>query len=298
SVASTKSNQKPLELISEEGLNRQPRELPLQIVSGDNALDYQAATGNFSVEGTPGSEERTELQLSDSESKELKFTLSDPATGLNVVKSIAFHADRYDIDIQVLITRGGQPLPAKLKVGPSVGAQGVSHYTFYSVPPESISSAANQVERHQAHSINENKNSPDLLRMSGPVDWSGVGDTYFAMVAIPARQADSVEVKTVAYEHDAGGKQEKRYLISTLVPIPSDSGRFVIYTGPKDHYLLTDASRNITSSLGRPVDLETLIDYGWLRWLSRPLAVPILKSIKWLKDLTGSYGLAIILFTI
>ena len=50
--------------------------------------------------------------------------------------------------------------------------------------------------------------------------------------------------------------------------------------------------------MGRSVDLEGLIDYGWFRWLSRPLAVPILKAIKWLSQLTGSYGVAIILFTI
>jgi len=46
------------------------------------------------------------------------------------------------------------------------------------------------------------------------------------------------------------------------------------------------------------VDLEGLIDYGWLRWLSKPLAVPILLAINWLMELTSSYGVAIILFTI
>ncbi|MDQ2856731.1 MAG: membrane protein insertase YidC, partial [Acidobacteriota bacterium] len=57
-------------------------------------------------------------------------------------------------------------------------------------------------------------------------------------------------------------------------------------------------SGQITKVVKRPVDLEGLIDYGWLRWLSRPLAVPILKAITYLYDATGSYGVAIILFTI
>src|SRR6185436_2531007 len=48
----------------------------------------------------------------------------------------------------------------------------------------------------------------------------------------------------------------------------------------------------------RPIDLEALIDYGFLGWLSRPLAVPILRAITFLFQVTGSYGLAIILFTI
>ena len=50
--------------------------------------------------------------------------------------------------------------------------------------------------------------------------------------------------------------------------------------------------------MGRSIDLEGLIDYGWFSWMSRPLAVPILRAIKWLQKLTGSYGVAIILFTI
>ncbi len=48
----------------------------------------------------------------------------------------------------------------------------------------------------------------------------------------------------------------------------------------------------------RPIDLDGLIDYGFLGWLSRPLAVPILQAITYLSNKTGSYGVAIILFTI
>ncbi len=48
----------------------------------------------------------------------------------------------------------------------------------------------------------------------------------------------------------------------------------------------------------RPIDLDGLIDYGFLGWLSRPMAVPILQAITYLYKVTGSYGVAIILFTI
>ena len=55
--------------------------------------------------------------------------------------------------------------------------------------------------------------------------------------------------------------------------------------GPKDHYLLTGSEREDSQqSVGRNVDLEGLIDYGWFSWMSRPLAVPILKAIKWLQQ--------------
>jgi len=87
-------------------------------------------------------------------------------------------------------------------------------------------------------------------------------------------------------------------LISAWVPIPADGSRSAIYAGPKDHYLLTQTSAELRQIFGREIDLEGTIDFGWGAWMSRRLAVPILSSIKWLKKLTGSYGVAIILFTI
>jgi YidC/Oxa1 family membrane protein insertase len=203
------------------------------------------------------------------------------------------------MDLTLMVKRGGEVLPkVKLTVGPSVGDQGVSHHTFYSVAPEAIAYGSGKIERHAAEAINSNKNSPDRLVLNGPVDWAGVGDTYFAMVAVPDRRTEGLEYTTVAYEYQGTGKPEKRYLITGSVPIASDGGHTIIYAGPKDHYLLTAASEQIGQRVQRPIDLEGLIDYGWLGWLSRPLAVPILKSITFLYRLTSSYGVAIILFTI
>jgi hypothetical protein len=58
----------------------------------------------------------------------------------------------------------------------------------------------------------------------------------------------------------------------------------VIYAGPKDHDLLTAASKDIGGLVQRQqaIDLEGMIDYGFLGWLSRPLAVPILRAITYL----------------
>jgi YidC/Oxa1 family membrane protein insertase len=118
------------------------------------------------------------------------------------------------------------------------------------------------------------------------------------MVAIPAARTEGLEYHTAQYDHQVNGKKEKRYLLSAYVPVLTDGSKTIVYAGPKDHYLLTEASARISAIVGRNIDLEALIDYGWFSWLSRPLAVPILKAIKWLRELTGSYGIAIILFTI
>ena len=293
SVAGNKSNHVPLELVSQEGLKRQPREAALQLSTGDATVDGLLNSTNYAIEGVEGDAGDSELTLAAGEKKRVSFLLKDSATGLDVKKTLVFDADNYIADLEVTIKRGDQVVPqAKLRVGPSIGDQGVKEYTFYSVAPEAVASVNNNVERHVAQTINENKNSPDRLTLPGSVEWAGVGDTYFAMVVVPGKKLEGLEIRTTQYDYSPNGTPQKRYLIAAWVPIPTDGSHSSLYTGPKDHYILTEASQNLK------VDLEGLIDYGWFSWMSRPLAVPILSAIKWLQKLTGNYGVAIILFTI
>lgn len=302
SVAGNKKNHVPLELVSQEGLKRQPREAPLQLSLRDQSVDALLTSTNYVIDGVDSSTGDSELTLGAGEKKRITFLLNDKATGLDVVKTIELDADSYVAGLEVTVKRGGQIVPeAKLRIGPSIGDQGVKHYTFYSVAPEAVAAVGDkvEVERHQAQAINENKNSPDHLAIPGPVDWASVGDTYFAMVAIPGRRLPGLELQTTQYDYAGNGSPEKRYLITAWVPIPADGSRSAVYTGPKDHYLLTQTSAQLRQLVGREsIDLEGTIDFGWGAWMSRRLAVPILSSIKWLKKLTGSYGVAIILFTI
>ncbi len=298
SIAGGKNSSIPLELVSAEGLKRSPREAPLQLLTGDNALDAQLSQASYRIDGNDSTGD-FELTLAGEETKRLTFLFKDPGTGLDVVKTVSFRADRYEVELELTLKRNDQVVPqAKVRIGPSIGDQGVSYYSFYSVAPEAISFVNGVVERHSAQSINENTNSPDVLRINGPIDWAGVGDTYFAMVAIPGQRTDGQEYRTTQYDHEINGKKEKRYLVSALVPVATDGSKNVVYAGPKDHFLLTEASKTVSAIVNRQVDLDALIDYGWFSWMSRPLAIPILKAIKWLKDLTGNYGIAIILFTI
>ena len=300
SVAGDKRNHVPLELVSQEALKREPREAPLQLAIGDAAVDGVLTSTNYAIEGIDSGTGDSELTLQAGEKKRITFLLKDQVTGLDVAKTLVLDADSYIADLEVTIKRGNNTVPqAKLRVGPSIGDQGVKYYSFYSVAPETVAAVGDKVERHTAQAINENKSSPDHLSIPGPVDWAGVGDTYFAMVAIPGKKLEGLELKTTQYDYSANGKPEKRYLTTAWLPIPTDGSRSAIYTGPKDHYLLTEASSKLPAAVGRDsTDLEGLIDYGWFSWMSRPLAVPILSSIKWLQRLTGSYGVAIILFTI
>ena len=298
SVAGKKSDKIPLELISPEGLKRQPRLVPLQLQTGDAALDGLLANSTYRVEGEVAADGNAQLNLSPGEKKQLTFVLED-GNGLQVRKTLGFNADLYETDLLLQLKRGEAIVPqVKVAIGPSIGDQGIAYHTFYSVAPEAVAFVGDNLERHLAASINENSSSPDRLVLNGPTDWAGVADTYFAMVAIPPKKVEGLEYRTVAYEHKTNGAAEKRHLVTAYVPAPSDGSRTVIYAGPKDHYLLTDASRDISQTVQRPIDLDGLIDYGFLGWLSRPFAIPILQAITYLYKLTNSYGIAIIIFTI
>jgi YidC/Oxa1 family membrane protein insertase len=298
SSGGTKNNPVPLELISPKGLEAQPRAVPLQLRTGDNNLDSVLSSSTYRVEGTTTNEGDEEINLGRDERKQLTFVLED-ANQIQVRKTLTFDGDHYDTDLNVFVKRGNDVVPqVKLTVGPSIGDQGVAHHTFYSVAPEAIAFAGAKIERHPAAGINGNSGSPDRLVLNGPTDWAGVGDTYFGMVVVPGQKTEGLEYRTVAYEHTSNGKPEKRFLITGLVPIASDGSLTALYAGPKDHYILTGASQELSNRLNRPIDLDGVIDYGWLAWLSRPLAEPILAAITYLHKITGSYGVAIILFTI
>ncbi len=300
SVAKPKKEEVPLQLISEEGLKRQPRLVPFQLHTGDAALDAALSSSTYKVEGVQETGD-VDVNLAKGEKKELTFVFED-ANRVQVRKKIVFDANFYETDLSLVVKRGDEAIPqVKLVIGPSIGDQGVPFHTFYSVEPEAVAFVNGSLERHPPAGINGNSSSPDKLVLNGPVDWAGVADTYFGMVAVPHKPTEGLEYRTVAYEYKPnGGSPEKRFLTTALMPVPTDGSRIVIYAGPKDHDLLTEASKDIGGLVQRqqPIDLEGLIDYGFLGWVSRPLAVPILRAITYLFKVTGSYGVAIILFTI
>lgn len=319
SVGGTKEQPKPLELINQERANLEPKEAPLrlQTVDGEKTaegrlVDVLLDSRNYEVKELKGENERAELQADNFDipaggSRSIEFSLhlkygpEGKENNLEARKIITFYADHYRADIKVYLKQNDQPKPAKLLIGPSIGDQGISQYSFYSVPPEGVATVGEEVgTRHNAMAINQK--SSDRQLVGGAVDWAGVADTYFAMVAVPPQKTEGLEYRTTMIEHPLviNGQQgkESRYLITAYVPIPTDGSPTRLYVGPKDHYMLQDASNIIGQAVGRPVDIEGLIDYGFLSWMSRPLAVPILWCIKFLYNVTGSYGIAIILFTI
>ena len=320
SAGSTKNNPKPLELISTPPPGVAPEQLfrTFQIVTGDAAVDGLLANRNFKASGTNSESGDATIDVP-SGSRQIEFTVHDDATGLDATKRMTFFADRYIAEIELKLTRNNQPVPqAQLAIGPNIGDQGIDHYTFYSFAPEGVAVLNGQVRRINALEVHSDRQStgtinwilegigiksvvnkpPDREAIDGTVHWAGVDDTYFGMFAVPSKPTSGLEYRTIPYEHKANGKAEQRFLITGLVPVPADGSKTEIYTGPKDHRLLAAASEEIKQLGGPQVDLGEAINFGFLGSMRRFLAVPILFAIDRLQRITGSYGVAIILFTI
>jgi YidC/Oxa1 family membrane protein insertase len=269
------------------------------LATGDAVVDNVLASKNFKIGGVDSESGEARVEVKSGEMKQLDFTMRDEATGVDAVKTLRFDANSYSVDLGVKLARGGQAMPnAKLAIGPSIGDQGVPGYTFYSVAPEGVAVVGGSVQLFYGSSVHANEGSQDRQVVSGAIDWAGVGDTYFAMVAIPPKPSDGLEFRTTKYEHEANGTKEDRFLLTSLVNVPVDGSLTRLYVGPKDLDLLDQASTEIGKTAGREIDLGGLINYGWFGSFTRPLTYPILKAISYLHNLTGSYGVAIIIFTI
>jgi YidC/Oxa1 family membrane protein insertase len=302
SASSTKDKPEALELISQEGLNRGLA--PLRILTGRPDLDAAMASRNFVVGGIDGGATEAQLTLNPGEQKSIEFSLSEPGGNLEVIKKLTFDADHYAVRLETKVLQSGQPVPGvKIAVGPSIGDQGVQHFNFYSIAPEAIIGLNDGAEHHAAQvddktaQVDERGEKVHVQKFDAPARWAGVGDTYFAMALVLPQPVSGVEYQNIKAKEQINGQD--RFLVTALVPVPADGTPMYLFAGPKDHDQLQETSEFINKNLtGQQVDLGQLINYGWTRRVTKPLAAPILWSINRLNKLTGSYGLAIILFTI
>ena len=71
--------------------------------------------------------------------------------------------------------------------------------------------------------------------------------------------------------------------------------------GTKDYFSLSGPLTESLSKGCRPpveiIDLINFSNYWWLRWLTKPLSIPILYALNFFNGLTHNYGVAIIVFT-
>jgi YidC/Oxa1 family membrane protein insertase len=305
-------NQKPLQLISQEALSRNPREIPFRLSTGDPNLDNSLNQRNYQISVPDDT-----IVLNEGEEKSVEFVLRDEATGIEAVKTFVFRGDSYISDLNLKLTRNGQIIPnTKLLIGASIGDHAINHHTFYHIESEAVASVDGNIVRHQGYySFEYDAGNNSSLAVNGNVDWAAVADAYFAMAAIPATQTQGLEYRASKYEvqtepfYDSifywvlrsEKTQETRHLVTAYLPVNADGSTTRIFTGPKDYFLLSSLNEPLSNSVGRPIDIEDLINfsnYSAVRWFVKPLAIPILYALNFFNNFTHNYGVAIILFTL
>lgn len=307
---STKTEKIPLQLISDEARNRNPRELPFRLSTEDQSLNSFLNDRNYQVSGVEDT-----ITLETGQEKQIVFTLNE--NGVEVTKTFIFRADSYVSDLGIKLTRNGQTIPnTKLIIGASIGDHGINHHNFYHIESEAIANVNGEIKRHQGYySFTYEKDSKDsTLSDAGNVDWAGVGDSYFAMVAIPSTPTQGLEYRSSKYDvpikpvYDgifswvtrSQKTTETRHLVTALVPINADGSTTRIYAGTKNYFALNEYQESLTKTVGRQIDVVDIINfsnYKWIRPITKTLSIPILHSLDFLNNFTNNYGVAIIVFT-
>ncbi len=103
--------------------------------------------------------------------------------------------------------------------------------------------------------------------------WVALGDTYFTSVVIPTVSTRNTEV----------GREGE--VLFSRVAGTTTGGQFFAYVGPKDYKTLESVS---------DFHLERTVDLGWFSFL----ALPLLWLLRFLHQIFGNYGVAIIGLTL
>ncbi len=307
---STAANQKPLQLISQKALEQNPRELPFRLLTTDQNIMSAANERNYQVSGGEDL-----VTLANGEERTIEFSLAGD-NGVEVKKTFVFRADSYVADLAITAKQNGQLIPnTKLAIGASIGDHAINYHNLYHTESEAVAAVNGDIKRHWGnYSFTYDAQGQSSLSDKGPIDWVGMSDAYFAMAAVPAAPVDGADYRASKYDVNiepvydsiinwvirSPKTTETRHLVTAFMPIPGDGSVTKVFTGPKDYFLLRDLSNSLKGADGRSVSLVDLINfsnYWWLRWLTRPLSIPILYALNFFNTLTHNYGVAIIVFT-
>ncbi len=255
----------PLELVPSDlpGLVIRPFSLSVEDATITTELQdalYRVTKRGLNGDSTPGS---------------LLFEY-DNGAGLRVRKELRFDpaAQPYVVSFSASVTVDGRALIPTIHWGPGLtdtssssrwvqGAQGI---TMQDGSPSRISPS----------------DVADTQVPEGNFLFVGIDDHYFLSVIMPTDPV-RIEYSSVTRPVEAPDDTPKQFVSYSVVPqSPPSDLRFFI--GPKDFDTLAAVDG----------ELVRVIDFGFFAFL----AVPLLRSLKWIYEFVGNYGWSIIILTI
>jgi YidC/Oxa1 family membrane protein insertase len=197
------------------------------------------------------------------------------ANGIQLEKRLSFHADRYDVEINLAVrnvSRDSATTQTRFAWGP--GLRNSTDKKVSTIQPPTLWVDGKRMQVDLATVSGERL-------VEGKLSWAALQDTYFTAALLPMDKDLNAFVSKAPEEQPIVG------LIGPKQTLPASgevSARVLVYAGPRDLDLLRGVGH----------DLDQLIDLGWFDFLARPA----LWLLKFLYHYTGNYGVAIILITI
>lgn len=230
---------------------------------------FQVVPGNYQL--APGQQD---LQV--------PLTWTDPATGLQVIKTYTFHRNSYEIDVGYQIVNTGKnafPVYAYyqlLRDGKAPEGESSFVYTYTGPALYTEQSKFSKIDFKKI-----DKGEHDYPRYAND-GWIGMVQHHFVSVWLPRNGP-----KREFYTKTAGDGLYSAGVIlpqGTVEPGTRLSFSTPLYAGPQEQKTLTALAPG----------LDYVVDYGWLT----PIAAPIFWTLQKIHQLVGNWGWSIVILTI
>jgi YidC/Oxa1 family membrane protein insertase len=274
---------------------------PLAIVMDDPQFESRANSALYEVTVTP------DLPGAIQAPAEVDFTWSDGH--LSVTKKIKFD-NSYIANIQVAVELDGRPVPAALAWRGGFGDPGAfrgrgsqSTQAFYSL--------GGKLELVAAGKLGIPDNSAQKFTQSGPLDFAGMEDQFFAMTFLPPLQTVNSTPDHPAAVSQLANVGQPDILGTSMTLTDWTVSRDVVEGNSTTKELIPEVAAG--SSKGTPLNLRLfvgpksldvlkqirpplneLVQFGWLTIIAEPLFY----LLRWTHDFVPNYGWAIVVLTI
>ena len=274
---------------------------PLAIVMEDPQLESRANAGLYEVKVTPDAPGALQAPT------EVDFSWSDGH--LSVTKKIKFDIS-YIANVRVSVELDGRPVSAAIAWRGGFGDLGAFHGRG-SQATQAFYSLGGKLELLSANKLGVPDNPAQKNIQSGPLDFAGMEDQFFAMAFLPPLQTvnstpdrpAAVSQLAVAGQSDVvgtsmtlidwsvsrqvvDGNSTSTELIPEMAASTSKGGplELRLFVGPK--------SLDVLKQIRPP--LNELVQYGWFAIIAEPLFY----LLRWTHNYIPNYGWAIVALTI
>lgn len=265
-------------------------DVPYRLLDQGRGATYVAQSGLIGRDGIDKgssrplySSSRSEYSLT-SEGSEILVPLTATKDGLRVTKTFRFRADEYIVGLDYKVENvGSTPLQAALfaqikrdrSQPPDAGGMALGPQPYLG---GALTTSESRYEKIEFDDLDEDGDFRETVEGG----WVAFLQHYF----LSAWVADTSATNRYYGQRRNDGTYVFGYVApaAEIAPGSTATWQSQFYAGPKDQERLEELAPN----------LNLTVDYGFLWWL----AVPLFKVLKWLHDLVGNWGMAIILLTV